>query len=608
MCRIFGYFNASATPNDIRTVAALQRHGGPDSTGTARAPGWGVGNNRLAIVDLDGGRQPYTLDDGDGTIRVVFNGEIYNHDELRAHLRRLGHTFEDRCDGNVIPALYAEYGEKFLDLLDGMYSVAVLDARRDEPTLLLATDQAGMKPLYYRWDESARALYFSSELPALLGFGGPAPRVWEAGLDSYLATKTPFGEQTMFEGIKVLPPRSTLLAAPGVRPHIWQRDAEHSTLDAGGDEAATAAVLRERLDTEVGRLLIADVPVAVITSGGLDSSLVTALAAARGPVHSFNIAYKGTWPFDERHYARQVAEHAGTVHHQVEIDPADFPSLIEDVVWHLGQPNADPIALSTYALFEAVRDAGFKVALTGDAADEVFGGYARLSEAAAAAAAKDPWLPEYLNALAVAPAHRRHGLYTDEYRAFVRRTPPVPEDALHALRHGGGTPLDRLTAFEIDHRLPAYHLRRVDHLSMASSVEVRLPFLQRSVLGLGRGLPDAQRISGGKVKRALYAAADGLLPDAVLHRKKQPFTLPVTAMLAPGQALWEYARDILSGDGLRGAGQLSPRAVGDLFTAQAQKPDDTTALTIWALLVHEVWREQYRSAALGSGVPQAVAA
>ncbi|NGO67965.1 asparagine synthase (glutamine-hydrolyzing) [Streptomyces boncukensis] len=603
MCRIYGYFHTTASPSEVRTVSALQRHGGPDSTGTARAPGWGVGNNRLAIVDLDGGQQPYDLD---GRVKVVFNGEIYNHDTLRTQLRRRGYTFHDRCDGNVLPALYAEYGERFPEQLDGMYSVAILD-QRGRPKLVLATDHVGMKPLYYRWDPAGRSLHFSSEIPALLGFRGAGTGAWEPGLDAYLATKSPFGERTMFEDVRVLPPATTMTVPWGEAPRVVQRTAdrdEHGRLGAPGapgeeaEEAAVAAAVRRNLGFEVDRLLTADVPVAVVTSGGLDSSLVTALAARSGPVHSFNIAYRGSWPFDERHFAELAARSAGAHYHQVEIDPAAFPSMIEDVVWHLGQPNADPITLSTYALFAAIRGAGFKVALTGDAADEVFGGYSRMRAAAEEAHAGRDWRPGYLDALAVVPAHLRYGLYTEEYRNLVRSRSPLPEEALAALYDGTGPVLERITRFELDYRLPAYHLRRVDHLSMASSVEARLPFCQRSVVGPGRRLPDALRIGGGQVKRTLYAAAAGLVPQELLSRPKQPFTLPITAMLAPGWPLWEYALDVLHSKRLADAGQLAPEAVAELFAQQARQPDDTTALTLWALLIHEVWREQFRSEAL----------
>lgn len=601
MCRIHGYFNAVATPHEMCTVAALQRHGGPDATGMTRAPGWGLGYDRLAVVDPHGGQQPYGLG---GPVQAVFNGEIYNHDELRRRLRARGHVFADRCDGNVIPALYLEYGEDFTEHLDGMYAIALVDRRGEVPRLLLATDEIGMKPLYLRWDETARSLHFASEIPALLGFGPVGARMRDTALDAYLATRTPFGERTMFEDIEVLAPGTTLVCDLGGTPRRRRRVAAAAELPEPGRAPER---VRERLREEVGRLLVADVPVALITSGGLDSSLVTALAAEHGPVHSFNIAYRGDWPFDERHFARAVAEHAGTEHHQVEIDPAGFPALLEETVRHLGQPNADPITLSTYALFRAVRQAGFTVALTGDAADEVFGGYARMRAAAETAAAGGDWGTAYLDALSAAPAATRAGLYTDAYRDHLRDVPALPEAARQDLLHGPGSVLERITRFELGHRLPAYHLRRVDHLSMAGSIEVRLPFCQRSVVALGRALPDALRIDGGQVKRTLYAAARGLLPDTVLDRPKQPFTLPVTAMLTPGTALWEHARDLLTPARLAADGRLDGSAVDALFDVQAHRPDDTTSSTLWALLVHEVWRERFQGAAGGLAPPAAMA-
>ncbi|MFI5932123.1 asparagine synthase (glutamine-hydrolyzing) [Actinoplanes sp. NPDC051494] len=585
MCRIHGFFNSHGSPGEMDAVAALHRRGGPDSTGSAAGPGWALGSNRLAIVDIDGGEQPYRLGEH---LTVVFNGEIYNHNELREHLRGLGHRFADRCDGNVLPALYQEYGESFVDHLDGMYAIAVLDRRPGRAVLLLATDDSGMKPLYYRWDPAHRSLHFASEIPALLGFHAVGRSRWDAGLDAYLAGKTPFGEQTMFAEIKVMPPATRMRCVAGEVPVFTRRaDPGPEPVTAGLDEVADE--VRATMRSEVRRLLHADVPVSVITSGGLDSALVTALAAERQPIHSFTVAYRGTWPFDERRYAAEVARRAGTTHHVVEIDPVDFPALAQTVVAHLGQPNADPITLSSYALFAAVREAGFTVALTGDAADEMFGGYDRMRAATGTAAAGGDWLTGYLDALAVLPAARRRALYTEEYRRRLGDRPGLPREAYEALRGGPGSVLARISEFERRFRLPAYHLRRVDHLSMANSVEARLPFCQPSVVRAARGLPDDLRIRGDQVKRVLYGAGRGLVPPSVLNRAKQPFTLPLTAMLTPGSALWEMTRDVLSPDRLRDGGQLSPAAVEALFAAQAAHPADETALTLWALTVHGMW-------------------
>ncbi|MFE6775092.1 asparagine synthase (glutamine-hydrolyzing) [Streptomyces sp. NPDC057702] len=594
MCRIFGHFDTRATLHELRTVAALQRHGGPDAQYLVNGDNWGLGTNRLAIMDLDGGDQPYV----DGQITVVFNGEIYNHDALRHTLTTRGHRFSDRCDGSILPALYAEYGTEFAEHLDGMYALAVIDLR-EEPKLVLATDEVGMKPLYYYWDAAQGHLYFSSELPALLSFPAVPARPWEAGLDAYLATKTPFGEQTMFEGVKVLPPATTatLTRGGGLRL-VHRRPAPAPQTRTSLEEAG--AHLQELLRTEVGRLTLADVPVSAITSGGLDSSLITALAAEHVPeLHSFNIAYRGSWPADERAFAREVAERHRTRHHQVEIDPAEFPKLLSDVVWHLGQPNADPITLSTYALFRQVHQEGFKVALTGDAADELFSGYGRI-RAAMQAGPADDWIPDYVRALAAIPLEERLPLYSGEYRHFVTEHGAAEDRLTHHLRSSTDDRLTTVTEFEVAHRLPAYHLRRVDHLSMASSVEVRLPFCQPAIVRYARTLPAALRIEGDRVKKALYAAARGLLPTSVLNRPKQPFTLPITAMLTRGQPLMDYAHDMLAPHRLAARGQLDPRAVRDLLRSQSTTPRDSHALAIWSLLIHELWLEQFHLAPLGA--------
>ncbi|MFF7359456.1 asparagine synthase (glutamine-hydrolyzing) [Streptomyces sp. NPDC008125] len=595
MCRIFGHFDAQVSRHELRTVAAVQQHGGPDAQSCAVGAGWALGANRLAITDPSGGAQPYRLGPH---LAVVFNGEIYNHAQLRARLAALGHRFDDSCDGSVLPALYAEYGPDFTQHLDGMYAIAVVDLR-GEPTLLLATDEVGMKPLYYHWDERTAQLCFSSELPALLAFPGVPARVREAGLDEYLSTKTPFGERTMFEGIRVLPPATTLTVtrSRGLRP--IRRPAPPAA-DAPATLAEAAARVRELLRLETERLIHADVPVSVITSGGLDSGLVTALAAESAPqLHSFNIAYTGEWPHDERHFAREVARRSGTRHHQVEIDPGDFPALLQDVVWHLGQPNADPITLSTYALFTAVRDAGFRVALTGDAADELFSGYDRIRTALDVPADGD-WVTGYLDALAAVPRAVRENLYSPAYRDFIRSRRSASDRIADTLGSADGDRLEVLTAFETGSRLPAYHLRRVDHLSMAASVEARLPFCQPSVVRCATGLPTAFKVRDGRVKRVLYAAAEGLLPDSVLARPKQPFTLPIAAMLVPGTAVHTFARDLLEPARLRRHALLDPVAVDRLFAEQAARPNDRSALALWSLLVHELWLEQF-APATGSG-------
>jgi asparagine synthase (glutamine-hydrolysing) len=594
VCRIFGHFDASVAPHELRIVSALQRHGGPDARSVVRGRGWALGNNRLAVVDLEGGSQPYGLE---GMVKVVFNGEVYNHVELRRELISKGYRFTDRCDGSILPALYAEYGDAFAERLDGMYAIAVMDLR-DEPRLVLITDEMGMKPLYYHCDDASGRLHFASEIPALLAFPDVDRTPWLHGLDAYLATKTPFGDHTMFERIRALPPAATAVVTRDAGLRIATRDVHPEPADAiardtAADLAAAGLELRALLGSEVGRLLQADVPASAITSGGLDSSLVTALAAEIQPdLHTFNIAYRGRWPHDERAFARIVAQRAGTRHHQVEVDPAEFPALLPEVVWHMGQPNADPITISTYALFSAVRAAGFKVALTGDGADELFGGYDRLRDAMAVPPGGN-WITGYVEALAAVPRELRYSLYTSEYRQYLAHHGSAADRLAGALADSRRQRLETLTELEVAHRLPAYHLRRVDHLSMAHGVEARLPFCQPRVARFAQALAPHLRVRGQQGKRVLYRAAEGLLPTAVLSRPKQPFTLPIAAMLRPGQPLFQYAQEVLATVDLRRHAMLEPAAVHGLLDEQAMRPSDRSALAIWSLLIFELWLEQF---------------
>ena len=585
MCRIFGSFAAAAAAQDLAVVASRQRHGGPDAHGVRRGPGWSLGCNRLAVTDPSGGSQPYQLDTAPGVV-AVFNGELYNHRELRRHLRGRGHVFPDNCDGTLLPALYAEYGPAFAGLLEGMFAVALVDLRAAGPQLVLATDDHGMKTLYYHAEPDG-GVCFASELPALLAFPQVPTEQREEALDEYLTTRTCLGQQSALRGIRTLPPGATAVATRGRGLRVHRRQPR----GGGRPRADLLGVLRH----EVRRLARADVPVCAVTSGGLDSGLVTALAAehsweVRGePLHTFHLTYKGRWPGDEDGFARAVAHRSGTVHHQIDADPAEFAELLPRTVWHLGQPNADPITLSTYALFRAVRSEGFTVALTGDGADELFTGYDRMRAALAAPAQAD-WVTPYVTSLAAVPRPLRESLYTSDYRAFLADRGTAEQRIIEQLRSATDDRHTTLTTFETLQRLPAYHLRRLDHLSMAWAVEARMPYLQPAVSALAQRLPSHLR----RGKKALAAAARGLLPEAVLRRPKQPFHLPVEAMLVRGTPLMALAQDMLCPGHLRRDGRLCERGVRDLFTTHLREPTPVTATALWALLVHELWSEELR--------------
>ncbi|MFF0556403.1 asparagine synthase (glutamine-hydrolyzing) [Streptomyces sp. NPDC020472] len=596
MCRILGSFAAGADrpePAQLAAASARQRHGGPDEHQVLSGPGWSLGCDRLAVTDPRGGQQPYRLPHLPG-ILAVLNGEIYNHAELRRTLAARGHRFPDLCDGTVLPALYAEYGPAFAEHLDGMFAVALLDLRPGRTQLVLAVDDMGMKPLHLHHDPYDGSTRFASEIPALLAFEGVriAPR--DDALDTVLATRTSFSTHTALDGVDVLPPGATALVRPGAAPVVRRRGPRRAT--PLGD---TQDVLRH----EVRRLARAEVPVCAVTSGGLDSGLVTALAAEHAretdapPLHTFHLTYRGRWPDSEAAYARAVARRARTVHHEVAVDPDELGSLLTRTVRHLGQPNADPITLSTYALFRAVRQNGFTVALAGDGADELFGGYDRMR---AALAAGPEWADTYTDALSAAPRLVREHLYTSHYRAHIADQGSAADRIAQELRSAEAAGADRLTAmtaFETRWRLPAYHLRRLDHLSMAWAVEARLPFCQPSVVTHARSLPVAARTG----KRALYEAGAELLPPSVLRRPKQPFTLPVAAMLAPGGPLLDLVREMLSPARLVLGGKIRADRAAKLLARHLDRPTPQAALTLWSLAVHELWTEVVQGMRIPTG-------
>ncbi|MDQ1007389.1 asparagine synthase (glutamine-hydrolyzing) [Streptomyces sp. V4I23] len=581
MCRIFGTFAAGVTDPELAAVSGRQRHGGPDEQGVLSGRGWSLGCDRLAITDPCGGSQPYRLRTAPGVLAVL-NGEIYNHRELRRRMVARGHRFSDQCDGSLLPALYTEYGPDFAQHLDGMFAIAVLDLR-SRPRLVLAVDDMGMKPIHYHVAKDG-SVRFASEIPALLAFDGVPTDVREEALDSVLATKTPLGTETALRGVHVLPAGATAVADPGAVLRVRRRARRDSPPQDG------LGVL-DTLRHETERLVAADVPVCAVTSGGLDSGLVTALAAEElrfedSRLHTFHLGYKGRWPDAEHTYAQAIANRARTAHHQIDVPPSELVSLLTRTVRHLGQPNADPIALSTYALFRGVRQAGFTVALTGDGADELFGGYERVRNALAAPEGED-WTGAYVDSLAAAPRLLRERLYTPAYRAFIDDRGSDSDRIAARLRDSRTDRLSTLSDFETRCRLPAYHLRRLDHLSMAWAVETRMPFCQPATVALARALPARDR----QGKRALYEAGRGLLPSTVLKRPKQPFTLPLAAMLTPGNPLLDTVRELLSPARLAREGRLRPDRVQALLARQVARPSTSDALALWAIAVHELWTE-----------------
>ncbi|MGW5421122.1 asparagine synthetase B family protein [Streptomyces sp. NPDC003943] len=585
MSRIFGAFGAPNSAVELNAVAGRQLHGGRDGTSVLRGDTWSLGCNRLAVLDPCGGAQPYRCPRLPG-IAVVFDGEIYNHHQLRRRLRARGHVFTDICDGSVLPALYAEHGTRFAEHLEGMFSIAVIDLRR-RPRLVLATDDHGMKTLYHHTapDGSVR---FASELPGLLAFGQVPAVERAAALDEYLSVGTYADDRTALAGIRTLPPGTTAVANGFDGLHLHRRTPP-APAPAAAQPPGGAADLGDILRGEMARLTRADVPVCGVVTEGADSHLVNAMATRQlreldgGPLHSFHVVYRGRWHSSVCAAARR----SGTLHHDVVLDPDELVELLPRTIWHLGQPHADPAAPGRYALFRAVRGAGYTVALTAAGAGELFGAHERVRHALMTPPGR-PWIGPYLDSLAGVPRSLRTSLYSADYRDYLRFRGTAADRLAEILRAGGEDRLGTLATVETGWRLPAHQLRQIDHVSTAWSVEARFPYLQPAVSAFARSL-SAHPATGDDL---IFQTAQRYLPASTLRRSARSTDVSADELLRPGSALMDLAQDILRETHLDE--RWDPAAVSNLISTQARHPAPDTAAALWAVLVHELWRQELR--------------
>ena len=593
MCRIYGYLGNKLISDEILYKAAIyQINGGPDAQYIKKANGWALGNNRLAIQGLDGGVQPFYLN----KINAVYNGEIYNHKELKSFLITKGYTFHDNCDGAVIVPLYELYGEDFVKYLDGMFVITIID-ERTTTKLIMVSDLSSIKSLYYYWDKVNDILYFSSELISLFAFNIPKKLRLEA-VDEYLTGRAIWNNKTFFDDIYSLGPAALLIKTNGQEPKLSQYTSNISNnWDASLNFEETSHYLHHSLEKEMMQMVQSDVPVCLVTSGGLDSSYITALASKHIPdLHCFNVAYEGNWPSDERFFAKEVSNYYGAKYHQVLIKENEFPNILKQTIHHLGQPNSAPHSLSTYALFKAVNEAGFKVAITGEGADEYFGGYERFRKATFN---QDPsWIDQYFDSMCATTQEMRNTVYAKAYKDFLNTSKynilaNAKKEILLKEKTMGR--LKALLHFDQDKRFTSYILRRVDHLSMASSVEVRVPFCQPRISLFSKSLPDNFLLDENSVKRIIYQAAYGKLPQAILTRPKQPFTLPITAMLQKGFILFDILYDTLSSKLFLSRGFFNNDEVKLLIDKQLNNPTADIADFLWSVMILELWLQHIDS-------------
>jgi asparagine synthase (glutamine-hydrolysing) len=592
MCRIFGVFGHSELNiHALAKASALQKHGGPDEQTIIVKRNWAIGINRLSIEDFWGGAQPYVLN---GKVTAVLNGEIYNQRELRSNLCSKGYIIESKSDGAIIPALYAEYGEEFINKLDGMFALALID-ERSAPTLLLANDYLGIKSLYYFADDHGN-VYFASELSGLFALMNRTPDLDMIKLDSYFAMQSVIGPGTAYINVQTLAPGTIITCRRNrniiTKTYVSSNSANTDLLEESLEFAGRR--LREELTKEVGRMITTKLPICAVLSGGVDSSLVTALAAKqRAGLNAFHITYKTSWFRDERWYASKLATTLGIDLEIIEANPDSFPELIPTMVRHMGQPNAAPHALSTYILFQTIRSRGFKVSITGDGSDELFGAYARF--AYAITDSDSTWLQSYLDRLAVLPLRSRIELYSPEFFRLLQSSGDCVSVIRNTVRESGfKRRLQDLIDFELYTRFPYFTLRRIDHLSMAHGVEVRVPFCQRRIADLARSFADSLKIEGLEAKRAVLSAGRGVVPQEILARPKQGFWLPIECMLQVGEPLFDFVADAVLSASSKQRGILQTDKVADLVDKQRAEPSIEIAMVLWSLMILEIWLSQQK--------------
>ena len=618
MCGIAGLFHTtSATPVEpaaIRAMTDAIAHRGPDGEGFHFAPGVALGHRRLAIIDPAGGHQP--MFNEDRSVAIVFNGEIYNFETVRAELAATGHVFRNRCDTEAIVHAWEEWGADCVTRLSGQFAFALWDATRQ--VLFCARDRTGEKPFYYT--SVGETFVFASELAALAAYPGVSRRIRAEAVDDFFAYGYVPEPATIFQGVHKLPAAHTLLLDRSGRPARIARYWSPPSATTPCSEADAIPLLREKLSQAVAGCLVADVPLGAFLSGGVDSSAVVAAAAPLRPtgLDTFTIGFDGAE--DETPYARLVAERYGTRQHNDRAAATDMIAGARSQAAVFGEPFGDSSSVPTLTVCRLARRHA-TVAVSGDGGDEVFGGYRRYRwhslvsgvrrhlppalrrRALGTLAALYPKLdaaPRFLRAKATLTelsldaaqgyartltrthAAQRHALFSPTLRAAIAgHDPHAPLRAVMQDAHEADPVLQAQLA-DLATWLPGDILTKVDRVSMAASLEVRAPFLDHALLSWGLSLPAPLKIGAGGGKHVLKRALEPMLPREVLYRPKQGFTSDLAPLFRSHVA---RLRTLLLGETMLDSGLFDADAIDRLLDAHASGADH--AQTIWLLLAFE---------------------
>lgn len=612
MCGITGWVGPAGvdgTLDEVERATALLAHRGPDGQTVMTLPSADpemeviFGHRRLAIIDRSpAGDQP--MPNEDSTIHCVFNGEIYNFIKLQRFLEQKGHVFRSRCDTEVIVHAYEELGDSFVERLEGMFAIGIWDSRRHR--LLLARDRAGKKPLFYSWNRGCLA--FASETKALRAMSGVDASIdWDA-LPDYLELGYVPAPRTLHAGIDQVPAGTSMIfdSAGVSTPHQYW-DLEFPPRPGEISWADAVEGFRQRFDSAVHHRLIADVPLGALLSGGLDSSaVVAAMVQQSSRVQTFCLGFGDAPSFDERKYARQVAERFSTDHYEdvIRVEPDE---LLDDVVWHLDQPLADSSAIPTYLVSRAARR-HVTVVLNGDGGDEVLGGYERFSAALLADRMPNAVVAGVRSAARMLPGtdgyhdlksrverftQRPGDPIIDRYQSWLTIFTPDLLGQVFArkierkpLQPISGSLLHQLLYLNFKTYLHDDLLVKMDRMSMAHSLEARSPFLDRELVEFVASLPPSMKATPLQRKRLLKGAMQGVLPQEIIRRRKHGFGAPVDAWFR--SSLIAPFRDLVLGEGSRISERLDVATISRLMD-EHQSGTRSHGSRLWAILVLETW-------------------
>jgi asparagine synthase (glutamine-hydrolysing) len=633
MCGIAGMCGPETTMRAAESREVVARmcrvieHRGPDDEGFYVEGGVALGMRRLSIIDLVTGHQPITNEDG--SLWIVFNGEVYNFREIREGLLARGHVFQSNTDTEVIVHLYEEEGEACVERLRGMFAFAIWDKR--DRTLFLARDRVGVKPLHYSL--VGGTLVFASEIKSLLQHAAIEREVNTEAISDFLSFGYVPDPASAFKGIEKLPPGHTLTFKGGkvtIRQY-WDfqyGDGQDGTVqdDAvqGGaihDERYYAERLLDLLDESVKLRLVSDVPLGAFLSGGIDSSTVVAMMARHmgRPVKTFSIGFSESG-FDELDYARVAARHFNTDHHEFVVTP-DVCKIVEEVIWHHDEPFADVSSIPTYIVSKMARE-HVKVVLSGDGGDELFAGYERyVVDRARARFARIPRfirknlmlkassaLPRsaygknflrnialdagerYVDSLSLLTREAKREILSGEFKRSLDAHDSSEQFEQLLAESNSSEQINRLLYLDSKTYLPGDILTKVDRMSMAHSIEAREPLLDHKLIEFAQTIPASLKLRGLETKHILKRALGGLIPGQIINRPKQGFGVPINKWL--NHDLRDLLNDTLTDGRTRQRGYFNQNAVEALLDEHRRGRRDH-ALQLWALLTLELWHRTF---------------